>query len=290
MNCGYDTIVRSYDASVYKFTGKERDIESGLDYFGARYYASSMGRWMSPDWSAKPEAVPYSDIANPQSLNLYGYADNNPISKADDDGHDVILMVWATHDYNYGHAAVAVSNYKSVTVNENGHVVTRMVPDGTYTYKDFWPAASAGSVGVSNYSKPVAGDYQTMSGLSMSDLTNGDPSGREGRAPDGVLKIDSGYEKDMATLAGLSSYQAANPSYIGDANNCSTFASQGPSLDLGMNFGAISTETGLGTTTITPNALWNSVVVHPQASVIKDPGDKVDHSFINGVTGGSPQH
>jgi RHS repeat-associated protein len=33
----------------YKFTGKERDTESGLDYFGARYYASSMGRWMSPD-------------------------------------------------------------------------------------------------------------------------------------------------------------------------------------------------------------------------------------------------
>ena len=33
---------------AYKFTGKERDAESGLDYFGARYYASNMGRWMSP--------------------------------------------------------------------------------------------------------------------------------------------------------------------------------------------------------------------------------------------------
>jgi RHS repeat-associated protein len=42
----------------YKFTGKERDAESGLDYFGARYYASSMGRFMSPDWSAKEEPVP----------------------------------------------------------------------------------------------------------------------------------------------------------------------------------------------------------------------------------------
>jgi RHS repeat-associated protein len=50
--------------STYKFTGKERDAESGLDYFGARYYASNMGRWMSPDWSANrvsghpPEWVP----------------------------------------------------------------------------------------------------------------------------------------------------------------------------------------------------------------------------------------
>ena len=71
----------------YKFTGKERDAESGLDYFGARYYGSSMGRWMSPDWADKPEAVPYSSLDNPQSLNLYGYVRNNPLSHADADGH-----------------------------------------------------------------------------------------------------------------------------------------------------------------------------------------------------------
>jgi RHS repeat-associated protein len=68
-------------------TGKERDTESGLDYFGARYYASNMGRWMSPDWSENPEAVPYSHLDNPQSLNLYGYVLNNPLSKPDLDGH-----------------------------------------------------------------------------------------------------------------------------------------------------------------------------------------------------------
>ncbi|MDE1156354.1 MAG: HNH endonuclease [Acidobacteriaceae bacterium] len=72
---------------AYKFTGKERDAESGLDYFGARYYASSMGRWMSPDWSSSPEAVPYSHLDDPQSLNLYGYVRNNPLSKPDLDGH-----------------------------------------------------------------------------------------------------------------------------------------------------------------------------------------------------------
>lgn len=46
-----------------------------------------MGRWMSPDWADKPEAVLYSDLADPQSLNLYGYVRNNPLSKADPDGH-----------------------------------------------------------------------------------------------------------------------------------------------------------------------------------------------------------
>ena len=53
-------------------TGKERDGETGNDYFGARYYASSMGRFLSPDWSAKAEPVPYAKLDNPQSLNLYG--------------------------------------------------------------------------------------------------------------------------------------------------------------------------------------------------------------------------
>jgi hypothetical protein len=43
---------------------------------------------MSPDWADKPEAVPYSDLGNPQSLNLYGYVNNNPLSHADADGHE----------------------------------------------------------------------------------------------------------------------------------------------------------------------------------------------------------
>jgi RHS repeat-associated protein len=46
------------DATPLHFTGKERDTESGNDYFGARYYASSMGRFMSPDWASDPRAVP----------------------------------------------------------------------------------------------------------------------------------------------------------------------------------------------------------------------------------------
>ena len=70
-----------------RLTGKERDSESGNDYFGARYYASSMGRWLSPDWSAKIMPVPYAKLDNPQSLNLYAYVGNNPLSRFDPDGH-----------------------------------------------------------------------------------------------------------------------------------------------------------------------------------------------------------
>ncbi len=75
------------DATEHHFTGKERDAESGNDYFEARYYSSSMGRFMSPDWSAKEEPVPYAKLDNPQTLNLYAYVTNNPLAKPDSDGH-----------------------------------------------------------------------------------------------------------------------------------------------------------------------------------------------------------
>jgi len=76
------------DSNDYKFTGKKRDTETGLDYFGARYYSNALGRWISADWSATPVPVPYADFHDPQSLNLYGFVGGNPASKADPDGHD----------------------------------------------------------------------------------------------------------------------------------------------------------------------------------------------------------
>jgi RHS repeat-associated protein len=86
----YGGVVADYCGTVaqhYKFGGKERDSESGLDNFGARYYGSSMGRFMSPDWAARPTAVPYAVYGDPQSLNLYTYVRNNTLNRSDPDGH-----------------------------------------------------------------------------------------------------------------------------------------------------------------------------------------------------------
>jgi len=55
--------------TTHKFTGIERDAETGLDNFGARYDASALGRFMTPDWAAKPVTVPYAKFGDPQSLN-----------------------------------------------------------------------------------------------------------------------------------------------------------------------------------------------------------------------------
>jgi RHS repeat-associated protein len=76
------------DISPLHFMDKERDPESNLDDFGARFYSSTYGRWMSPDWSESPEPVPYADLTNPQSLNLYALVRGNPETFADLDGHD----------------------------------------------------------------------------------------------------------------------------------------------------------------------------------------------------------
>ena len=83
---GERVVTDSCDQS-FKFTGKERDPETGNDYFGARFYSSSFGRFLSPDWSATVEPVPYAKLGNPQSLNLYLYVRDNPESVFDPDGH-----------------------------------------------------------------------------------------------------------------------------------------------------------------------------------------------------------
>jgi RHS repeat-associated protein len=60
-------------------TGKERDVETGLDYFDARYMSAAQGRFTSTD--------PVSgQISNPQSFNAYSYAWNNPLKYTDPTG------------------------------------------------------------------------------------------------------------------------------------------------------------------------------------------------------------
>jgi RHS repeat-associated protein len=68
------------------YVGKERDPESGLLYFGARYYDSAVGRWTSKD----PHFLTRPDKTGLNS-NLYAYAAGNPIRYSDEDGRKVVI-------------------------------------------------------------------------------------------------------------------------------------------------------------------------------------------------------
>ncbi len=70
-DCTYDLLA----LCASQFTGKERDTETGLDYFGARYYGSTMGRFTSPD----PKMLSSQRLYDPQQWNMYQYGRNNPI-------------------------------------------------------------------------------------------------------------------------------------------------------------------------------------------------------------------
>jgi RHS repeat-associated protein len=78
----------------YKFTQKERDRESGLHYFEARYLTGGLARFMTQDPKyANPDALAAEDaaafLATPQTMNMYAYAGNNPLSYVDPTGLDV---------------------------------------------------------------------------------------------------------------------------------------------------------------------------------------------------------
>jgi RHS repeat-associated protein len=76
-----------------QFTLKERDVETGLDYFDARYYASIQGRFTSPD-----PLLASGQAKLPQSWNRYTYGVNNPLINVDPTG-----LWWYTKDGGDGH-------------------------------------------------------------------------------------------------------------------------------------------------------------------------------------------
>jgi RHS repeat-associated protein len=100
---GGERVITNSESNQYKFTGKERDTETGLDYFIARTYSSNLGRFLQPDefkggpvnaFSSNdplPERppLPYADITDPRSLNKYSYTYNDPLNHVDPDGHDL---------------------------------------------------------------------------------------------------------------------------------------------------------------------------------------------------------
>lgn len=80
------------DGVRQKFGSKERDNETGLDHFGARYYGSIQGRFTSVD----PGSLGKRHLVNPQKWNRYSYTINNPLKYFDPDGREEIEIIFRT--------------------------------------------------------------------------------------------------------------------------------------------------------------------------------------------------
>ena len=91
-------------SAAQKFTGKERDAETGLDYFGARYYSGAQGRFTSDDPLNIPALQRLNPeqfariVASPQNWNGYAYALNNPLRNIDPDGFLTIIVPGTWND------------------------------------------------------------------------------------------------------------------------------------------------------------------------------------------------
>jgi len=179
-----------------RYTGKERDTESGNDYFGARYYASSMGRFLSPDPTLRS-----GHPADPQTWNRYVYGGNNPLKFIDPDGKEKQLVVYVQQPVpgsrtvstqagtNYGHAFIGLKDTVSGVEHRIG----------------FYPKSKWDLLGDRSASVPG-----TLKNDDKSDWT--------------VKKTYTLSDDQFKALAGDINKQLANPEqYNMQTNNCATW-------------------------------------------------------------------
>jgi RHS repeat-associated protein len=211
------------DPSPQHFTGKERDSESGNDYFGARYYGSSMGRIMSPD----PESATPLQVLNPQRWDKYSYGLNNPLAFTDSDGRD----------------AAAVNFSKEIAVVGHEGIMS-VTPDGTVRYARFGPVGGGRATGVGlvqsfTLQTKVQFDSQgnpTLESLNAvkEELGTSDLSPERGQDPTSIrLNYFKTTDQEMANLnqwitqQQSASNQGKSPRYNVLTNNCADFCIRG---------------------------------------------------------------
>ena len=117
------------DDPRYLFNGKELDEETGLYYYGARYYDPMESRWLSVD----PMAEKYA------GWSPYNYTLNNPVNLIDPDGKDVVILRNSSGAKNTGHAAVLIGSQKAgwVYVSKDGFTDSAFGSSPNYVVKHF---------------------------------------------------------------------------------------------------------------------------------------------------------
>ena len=296
----------------YKFNGKQFDEETGMYYYGARYYEPKLSLWMSVD--------PFAEKA--RDISPYVYCNQNPIIMFDPDGKKAWIVIWATQSSDatgrlrIGHTGVVVENYK-LNVNTNG--VKRYEPTGTYTYYDLWPSsanlggkAAVEDVKAINKSQSF---YITTNGkkntthstleryMSRHDMSQipgmlqynimetSDESYGEGYAPDGIIRLNITAEQTYNLQQEYVSLIQQGKPYNGESNNCTTFVANGIN---NSGVGSIKEESitdwrGILVNlnpfhkSFTPNSTYNQLQISPNSVVVKSAGNKTRESYEDAI-------
>jgi len=203
------------------------ECETGLDYFGFRYFSAAQGRFTSTD----PVIVTPARMLDPQMFNLYAYARNNPFKYVDPDGRDLYLV----NDDEEGRKRALAQVTQHLTAKERANVGVRQTADGRYQVYLKDAKAIAGKDASAGYSRlsGVIGDssrdfrfaYLTaghgateMTGKpigvgALKDFGGGATINRGGRAVDVFVEQSSSPQWTTATMGGRPSL-APTPDFM----------------------------------------------------------------------------
>jgi RHS repeat-associated protein len=153
------TIV-SGDEAMYKFTGKERDDGSNYDYFGVRYYDSSIGRWMAPD--------PSNQYHSP-----FVYCGNNPYKYVDKDGGFAFsILIPGAIGGTFGAVNAGVAAWRAADGNLSGKwgdftlaVITGGVSGAVAAYGGIFAGGAA------NVAQVAAAEYFMTGKINTNDIS-----------------------------------------------------------------------------------------------------------------------
>lgn len=136
-----------------RFVGKEKDEETGFSYFGARYENAKIGRFVAPDpvraVDPKTSKTNEKQLLNPQRLNTYAYALNNPYKYVDPDGREAVVLVRPLPGGGYRFQATdnLGSNPVTGTFNTGTAINVNQLPAGDYTVNPRPRVAEPGLLG-----------------------------------------------------------------------------------------------------------------------------------------------
>ncbi len=259
------TAVKNADFQPYKYNGKELDLMHGLNTYdyGARQHDPILARWDRMD--------PHCESYYPHSP--FNYCVNNPVNVIDPDGKDGYLIIWASSDGQYGHAAFAVDNHDF----DNTTLAPCPESNGTLTVYDLFPQGDY-DVFDAIFDTSVPASYEGES-YKLDDIKkNG--TVREDKKPDGIIRL-KGNKSDNELKTIMENLQDVHKNYKGQSWNCSTYAREGVRAATGTEVKGEETSKGIFSdyNYVTPNALYEATKKLNGATIVMDAGNKTNYKF-----------